>query len=192
MNGLALAAVALGAALAGATARGTWSVAAPALAVVFGWAAMAKVLHPRGWREAIEAHGIRGPAARLARGGVPLVEGAVPALVVAGWSAGAAALALGLLAVFSVVLGRTWRRGGGAVPCGCFGRRHVRDVRVLLARNAGLAVVAILALAGGPDRGLAPALPMGGAVEVLPAVLVVVGIVVGAALVRRAVALRAP
>ncbi|HEX2030792.1 MAG TPA: MauE/DoxX family redox-associated membrane protein, partial [Actinomycetota bacterium] len=92
---------------------------------------------------------------------------------------------LALLAAFSVPLVRAWRSGRGRLPCGCFGGRRDRDVRWLLARNGGLAIVAAGTLTA-PAR-----VPVGvpGPGEIIPAVLVAAGALLAAALLRRTVEL---
>jgi hypothetical protein len=187
-NGLALAAVAVAAGwTAGATpSRGPGVGPALVLAAAFGWAAVAKALRPAAWRKAVAAHDLPGPIRRTAIVAVPLAEGAVVLLALAGFIDAAAGGALALLAAFSAALIRHRRRIGDQVPCGCFGSGRKRSARLLLARNLGLGVVAVAALAG-PDTlgGLRPPT----VAELLPAALVVAGVVLTAVLVRRAVGL---
>jgi hypothetical protein len=105
---------------------------------------------------------------------VPLLELGIAALPFLGLARAAGVAALGALAAFTVaiVLGRV--RLGARMACGCFGSAAVRDYRLLLARNAALAVAAFVAWRDGanapPDLGV----PSGS--ELLPATLVVLGL----------------
>jgi hypothetical protein len=117
---------------------------------------------------------------------VPLAEAAVTALVLTDSVHIAAGLSLVLLAGFSVALLRLRSRLGDRAPCGCFGSSRTRSIRLLLARNAILAVVAAAALAG-PERLVGLRAPGGG--EVLPFALAAAGAVMAAVLTRRAVVL---
>jgi hypothetical protein len=188
VNGVALAAVAAAAVVfVDRTPSGTVGIVpAAVLAATFGLAAVSKLRRPRRWRSVVDAHGLPRPVAAAAAAVVPMAEGAVTALVVAGAVPAGAALAVGLLVAFSAALLRLRRRSGGRVPCGCFGRTRSRDVRFLLARNAALSLVAIVALQG-PDRlvpDLVPRPP-----ELIPAALVGVGLAAVIALLRRTAAL---
>jgi hypothetical protein len=128
------------------------------LAVVFAWAAAAKVRA----RPATVASfdGLRLPAPRLLATAVPVVEVALAAglVVVPG---PAAFLALALVLAFSVVIGRAVA-AGSTVGCACFGgHADDRPVSVLeLVRNAGLGALAVLATGagGGPHWPSLPAL----------------------------------
>lgn len=114
---------------------------AAALAVVIGWAAIAK-LRDRGATEAEFAElGVRRPA--LA---VPLVcasEAACAVLLLVSPRIGAL-VAIGLLVAFStVVVGVI--RSGRTVSCACFGATSARPIdRWSLARNVGLIAAATL------------------------------------------------
>ena len=165
-NGLALAGVAALALAAVREVSALPSLAAAILAAAFAWAAAAKLLRWRVWREALPAYRL-GPLEALAAAAVPVAEIAVIALVASGAAAAASALALALLAAFSLALVRA--RTGGQAPCACFGRRRARSLRVLLARNAALAAVAIVAV--GAD-GRPPTLP---APDPLPLALTLIG-----------------
>lgn len=165
-NGLALAALAALALAAVREISALPSLAAAILAGAFAWAAAAKVLRWGVWRDALPAYRL-GPLEALAAVAVPLAEITVVALVVGGRPAAAGVVALALLAAFSLALVRA--RTGGEAPCACFGRRKVRSLRVLLARNAALAVAAALSL-GAEGRRLS--LP---AMDPLPAALALLG-----------------
>jgi hypothetical protein len=189
VNGVVLVGVAAAAILGPSAGGGASSAPVVLLAVLFGWAAAAKVVRPAAWRAAVEAHELPGAAGDLSRIGVPAAEAVVPLLVVAGRTTEAAGLALGLVTVFSLAVVRLWRRRGLVVPCGCFGRDRVVDVRLLLARNLGVAALAAFSLARGPRPG---AVDLTTGLEVLPAILTAVGVALAVLLLRRAAALRAP
>jgi hypothetical protein len=138
------------------------------------------------WRRALDAHALPPTVGGAAIVLVPLAEGAVTVLVLAGSVHVAAGLALVLLAGFSVELLRLRSRLGDRAPCGCFGSSRTRSIRLLLTRNAILAVVAAAALAG-PERLRGIRVPGGG--EILPFALAAAGIVTAAVLTRRAVLL---
>jgi hypothetical protein len=134
----------------------------------------------------VEAHGLPAPVASTAAALVPVAEAAVTGLVIAGAVHAGATLAAGLLVAFSAALVRLRRRSGDRVPCGCLGRSGSRPLGLLLGRNALLIVVAIAA-ARGPN-GLDPVL-LPHAPELVPAVLVGVGLGVLIAMLRRTAAL---
>jgi Methylamine utilisation protein MauE len=182
VNGIAL--VALGSVAAAsaplAAVRGSEGsgLAAELVALVFAWAAIGKALRFRRWRGQILGYGL--PAAGTLAVAVPLVEAGVPALVVGGFPTAAGALALGLLAAFSAAILRARRLEGDRLPCGCFGGGDRRDYRLLLARNLALGAVAAAALAdpaGDPWADVGPA-------ELLPVVLLAVGLLMTAFLLR--------
>jgi hypothetical protein len=159
------------------------------LAVVFAWAALAKVLLPSRWRRVLAAHPLPAWMRRAAGPGVPVAELAVPVLVLLGRPREAAAVAAVLLVAFSGFV--VWARGrrGGRLPCGCFGRIKSRDWRALLARNAALLVVAAVAatISAGPSLVDVARGPVPG--EVLPAALTAVGLGLALWLVRRSLRL---
>lgn len=149
------------------------SLAAELLGVVFVWAAVAKIARFPIWRRDLEAYRLPGTAALAVA--VPVVELAVPALVVAGFGAAAAALALVLLGCFSGAILRARRLHGDRLPCGCFGGQDRRDFRVLLVRNAALGA---LALASFDDP--VAAVPGIESAEAIP--LLLIGLAIGLAL----------
>ena len=158
---------------------------AASLATVFGVAAAGKVLSPRRWRESLTAYRL-GPLERPALVSVPLAEGTVTGLVVAGAAAAASLLALLLLAAFSGAILRARELHGSLVPCGCFGGTRARDFRVLLGRNLALALLAAGVLVTGASFPLLRWTRSPGGGELLPAVLVVAGLVLAAWLGRMA------
>jgi hypothetical protein len=158
--------------------------AAPALALaaVFAASVGAKLLRARLWSRTVADHGLPRPLDAVATATVPVAETAIPVLILTGAARAGAALALVLLVAFSAALLRLRTRVGDRVPCGCFGRRRSRDVRLLLLRNAGIGLVAVVALTG-PDR---IALDLPRYADVLPAVLAAGGAVLAVILLRRA------
>jgi hypothetical protein len=168
LNAVAVMAVAVAAAASAAGASGGWGEAAAAtLAVVFGWASVAKVTGWSRWRRTLSAHALPGGLERVAAWAVPATEALVPILVVLGRERAAAAVALAAVAGFSVAVLRPVARDGGRVACGCFGRASV-DVRVALARNLLLAAIAVSAWSlADPD----PSLGVPQAGDTLPALL---------------------
>lgn len=143
--------------------------AALVLAVVFAWAGAAKLAARRATERTFRAFGLPVPKALAVA--VPLVELALGAgLVIA--PAGAAVVALVVLAGFTALLVRAMR-AGVEVGCGCFGTAsHEPMSWVELVRNGFLAVAALVATAA--DTGL-PSLPavlgVGGATAVAAVVL---------------------
>ena len=151
-------------------------VAAIALGVTFGWAALAKLTRFGSWRSALVAYRLSRGAFAAALVAVPLAEAAVAISIFAGLARPGAALAIGLLSMFTAAIARARSITGDRVPCGCFGALKDRDYRVLLVRNAMLGIAAGVVLvradSGAPLNGLAA--PR--ASEIVPAVLVVGGI----------------
>lgn len=126
--------------------------AALVLAGVFVGAALAKLRR----RPATEAsfRDLRLPAPATLAVAVPTVEALVAALLVAQPRVGAA-LALALLAGFSIVIVRAVAAGAD-VPCACFGSTAQRPVSTReLVRNAALAALAVLSTGAGPGWVLA-------------------------------------
>jgi hypothetical protein len=169
MNAAALTSVAVAAAATASRADGGWGEAVGAtLAVVFGWAAVAKIAGWNRWRRALSAHALPPPVERVAAWGVPAAESLVPILTLLGRERAAAALAVASVALFSIALVRSATRDGVHVACGCFGRASI-DVRVALARDLALAAAASVSFAlAAPD----PAFRLPEASDALPAVLV--------------------
>lgn len=146
------------------------------LALSFAWAAAAKLIAIGRWRDALSGYHF-GPRVRaLLVPAVPVVEACIAAALVASRDVGAA-LALGALAAFSLVVLVARRERGDRLPCGCFGGDRERDYRTILIRNAGLAVLAalVLVLPAGEDVEIASP----GRQDLVP----VVAIVAGAALI---------
>jgi hypothetical protein len=157
-------------------------VAGSCLAVVFGWGALAKLVRFPEWQQALEAYRLPPAASVPASAGVPVAELAVVGMLFSGRALAASALTLMLLAVFSLALLSARQKGGDRLPCGCFGKATLHDLRLLVARNAGLAFLAGLVLISGHDRLL------GDSAVAAPTNLVPVGLVaVGGVLLFRVV-----
>jgi hypothetical protein len=186
-NGAALLALALAAISLAAWSDGPAQtpVASLLLAAVFGWASLAKVLGPGTWRRALEGYRLPAPIAWVALVAVPTAEAAVTILLLAGSITFGAGLALVLLSAFSIAVIRARRSVGDRLPCGCFGGQRLRDARLMLARNTALAVVAGVAVL---ER-RAPAFSPPSTEDLVPALLTVIGAVLTASMLRRAVQL---
>ncbi len=147
------------------------------LGVAFFWAAIAKASRPSAWRHALVGYrlpaGMTTPALVL----VPVFEIVAGVLLSAGGdgSRAGAALAVALLAAFSLAVLRARRLQGDQLPCGCFGGSGSRDYRLMLVRNAVLGAVAAAILVVRPvaEYELEPP----AASQALPAVLVGLGLV---------------
>jgi uncharacterized membrane protein YphA (DoxX/SURF4 family) len=131
-------------------------VARLALAAVFAVAGVAKLLDREGTRESLGQFGL---PSRLAPGAafvLPAVELVTAGLLVPAATARAGAvLALALLLVFLVAIGRSLMRGEQP-DCNCFGAIHSKPIgRWTLVRNLGLGAVAAALVATGPGEGLA-------------------------------------
>ena len=184
VNAISLLALAVATALTTLPHDGDESWLWPAiLAVTFGWAAMAKIIGRKAWKNSLRAHLLPRGIERLAAPLTPILELSVAALLLAGGIRPAAAVALVLLAGFSAVLMRARALGEGKLPCGCFGGRKRRSVSWLLGRNAALGLIAFVTFVTGVRIPL-PGAP--GVAELLPAVLVGLGAILAVALFSRA------
>jgi len=188
-NGAVLVAVTVAAAAAFARSAGIdlRPVLAAALAAVFGWAAVAKLLAPVRWRSVLAAYRL-GSLDHTALVGVPLAEGTVVALVIVGAPAQASILALALLVAFSGAILRARALHGSLVPCGCFGRAKARDFRILLGRNLALAMLSAGVLVTRSTFPLLDWTRSPGRGEVLPAALAIGGLALATWLARMATA----
>lgn len=158
----------------------TARVAAVLLASVFAWAAAAKVARYERWRAALDHYRLPRGLSVVASAGVPAIEAGVGALVVLGSARAGAALAIALLAGFSLAVIRARSIEGDRLPCGCFGGAGERDYRTLLIRNALLAVTAAIVLVGGTDTSPLAGFRAPTMAEIVPAVLVAGGLIIGA------------
>ena len=152
------------------------ALAAAVLALTFGAAAVAKLARRAAWRRTLGSYGLRSGASRLVGFGVPAVELGIAATVLVGLASSAGLLSIVALVAFSgaIVVGRV--RAGRRLECGCFGGSGVRDYRLLLARNLALAGVAFVAWRAGEDAPLVRALGEAAGADLLPVVLVVLGL----------------
>jgi hypothetical protein len=152
------------------------ALAGAALALTFGAAAIAKIAHRRTWRRALATYrpppGIVGPVAI----GVPVTEIAIATMPGLGLASTAGLVSLWVLMAFSaaIIVGRL--RVGRRLGCGCFGSSATRDYRLLLVRNLALAAVAIVAWRAGDDTPALRSLGSPGGSELVPVVLVVLGL----------------
>ena len=138
------------------------AAAALVLAIVFGWAGVAKLRHHQATVTSFRGLGL--PAAAALAVVVPLVElavavGLVLAPALTAWAA------LALLLAFTFVIGRAVV-AGSTVACACFGGTSAtggdddRPVSTIeLVRNAGLGALAIVAGGAGAGALHWPALP---------------------------------
>jgi len=179
-NSLALAVVVLTAAASIGREVDAGAMAGAVVGIAFGWAAAGKAAAPTAWRSALEGYGLPPLLVPAAAAAVPLAESAVPILVAAGLIRVAGAVSLSLLAAFSLAILRVRGVSGGRVRCGCFGRTGTRDYRTLLVRNGMLAVASVTAIAFGVDRPPGGAVGWPSSVEVLPAILAILGAAVAA------------
>ena len=149
--------------------------AALLLALVFAWAALAKVVQPGRWRDALSRYSLPVALRVAALILTPLAELVVVALIVGGQSRAAGALVVALIAMFCIALLRARQLQGDRVPCGCFGRTTERDYRLLLLRNAVLAAPAVLLMRARANVVLFEGFAFE-PTDVLPAILVGVGL----------------
>jgi hypothetical protein len=128
-------------------------MAAPALvsgllALVFGWAGLAKVVRAERWRQDLLRY--RLPRSIRISGFllVPWVELSIAVALAAGARLTGAASALGLLLVFSAAILRArLLQQGNKLGCGCFGGSALLDYRVMLLRNAAIMALLVFLLA---------------------------------------------
>jgi hypothetical protein len=162
-------------------------VAAAVLSIVFAWAAVSKLARSRAWRRSLGTYGLGPSFRRGAAMGVPVVELGVASLPFLGLRAFAGAVALGVLSLFSVAVVFARVRSGRRLECACFGGARARDYRVLVARNALLAMVAVVAWREGDDSWIGAGIRAPTGDELVPAALVVVGLALGTWVVASAV-----
>jgi hypothetical protein len=193
VNGTLLAALTFAAVAAAVGAGGASGsgIASVALGAVFAWAALTKILRPTAWWRSLEQYSLGRfrPSVAIA---IPIAELAVPVLVAVGLPVEASILALVLLAGFSFALLRARRLHGNRVACGCFGRTRARDYRLLLARNAAVALVAVTSLAAPGSTWRSGSLHAPHGIEVLPTLLSLAGVILVAALGREVLRILRP
>ena len=163
-------------------------IALLALAALFAWAAVVKILRFGAWRDALAGYGLGRAGEVAAAPAVPITEAVVAALLLFAPARAAAALALAVATAFSLAILRARERRGDELPCGCFGKTKARDFRLMLVRNASLGVLAGLVMLYG--EGVSPLegwrLPSTG--ELVPAILVIAGLTLALWTARQVVA----
>ena len=146
-------------------------ISGTALVIAFAWAAFSKVASYERWRGALRGYGLPGGFERVAGPGTPALEIVAVLLVLTGPLEVAGAVMLALLASFCLVILSARASKGDRLPCGCFGGTTERDYRLMLIRNAALAVPAgVLVLSG--ESGLIDRLRSVEGSDVLPLGLV--------------------
>ena len=160
------------------------SLLASLLALVFAWAAVAKLVRFGAWSAALGGYGLPRPLAAGARFGAPGLEAAVAGLLLGGAVQAGASLALALTLVFCAALLRARARIGRRLPCGCFGGRSAHDYRAMLALDLALTAAAVIVLASGDAAAPARLDPS----AAVPAVLAAAGVGLAAWVVRQATA----
>ena len=148
------------------------------LAGVFAWASVAKLVRWARWWSALQAYDLPRSLRIVAAPAVPLTELAVSVLLIAGITRVGAAASLSLLASFSGAVLFAHARRGDRLPCGCFGRATDRDYRVMLVRNALLALLAAALLITANDFRPVEGWSAPSGADVVPALLVAGGVVV--------------
>jgi hypothetical protein len=151
--------------------------AAGLLALVFAWAAAAKLIRFGSWRSELDGYALPHSLRKIVLGGVPLIEGAIVALVIAGELPPAGALCIAAVSAFSLAILRRRSVQGDRFPCACFGRSTTRDYRIMLIRNLLVAVTGAVVMLGGAGVSVFDGLRAPGSAEVLPAILVVAGVI---------------
>lgn len=151
-------------------------LAAALVATAFAWAAIAKGLNFSAWSTALGRYGIDDRLRRVGLVAVPAAEIAAAIVTLFVHARAGAALSTALLAVFSLALLRARWVSGDRLPCGCFGKASERDYRLMLARNAALGGLAAFVLIFGPRDGALTGYAAPDATDVLPVLLVVVGV----------------
>ena len=146
-------------------------ISALLLAVIFYWSGGIKLLRFRRWSEALRVYGLPAPVEWAVKIILPFVEVALAVLILfTALVKVAGALALALLALFSLAILRARVRTGDHLPCGCMGGTELHDYRALLMRNGFLVLpAAVLALLGRPFAEL-------GVVDITPTLLTTAGL----------------
>jgi hypothetical protein len=150
------------------------------LAALLAWAGAAKLLRWDAWRAALGNYRLPRGLEASAAAGTPIVEFGIAALLVSPVPRAGAALSVALLAAFSLVVLRGRGLHGEKVPCGCFGRSRERDYRTMLLRNALLGILAAVVLLSEREGSALGGLSMPSAGELVPALLVALGVTVAA------------
>ena len=145
------------------------------VALVFTWAAAAKVAERDRWRVALEGYGLGSLRSALLYG-VPLLELGVAFVLLWGNVKAGAALTLALLAAFSSATVRARALKGDRLPCGCFGQEGAKDFKVILARNALLTVPVWVVLSSDLEGGALSGMAFPHLAELLPALIALSGV----------------
>jgi hypothetical protein len=123
------------------------TVASSALALLFGWAGLAKLVRAERWRQDLMRYRLPRPVRASAFLLLPWVELSVVVGLIAGARAEGAAVALGLMIAFSVAILRArLLQQGNKLGCGCFGGSALLDYRVMLLRNAAMVALLVFVL----------------------------------------------
>jgi Methylamine utilisation protein MauE len=162
--------------------------AALLIAIVFSWAAGAKLLRWKAWRGGLERYRL-GRTEAFVSVLLPVLELVVVVAFVAGRSRAAAALTLALLAGFCLALLRARSFAGDRLPCNCFGTDNALDYRTMLLRNGLLGIPAAAILLNGSDFRLVTDLEPHDPETVVPIVLVALGVLFIVWIVRAVVTL---
>ena len=182
-NAIALGAVAVIALVRSSASDEPWeagALAAAALTVTFGAAALTKLAGWRSWRRALRSYGLPGRSEPCAAFAVPAAEALVALLPLMGLGSSAGLLAIVLLSALSIAIVAARARGDRRIDCGCFGPARRRDYRVLLLRNGALALMAAVAWRAGQDAWALRSLGVPRGSEFLPAAITLVGLVLAA------------
>jgi hypothetical protein len=150
-------------------------IAAAALAIVFGVAAVAKLVRRDAWRRSLASYRLPPWIERPAGLGVPLVELGIVVLVLLGYASAAGAAAFVAVSAFSAAIVAARLRVGRRLGCGCFAGDRVRDYRYLLGRNLALMAFAAVARLEGVDAPPAVPFALPRESDLLPALLVMLG-----------------
>jgi hypothetical protein len=149
-----------------------------ALAGILVWAGLAKFLRWGAWRRALAGYHPPVWAELPAAVVTPLAEIGVAAALLSPVPRVGAALAVALVAGFSLVVLRGRMLEGDKLPCGCFGGASRRDYRTLLVRNSFLGLMAAIILLSQREGSPLGRLSMPDAGELLPALLIGLGVIV--------------
>jgi Methylamine utilisation protein MauE len=156
------------------------ALAGAALTVTFGASAIGKLAAWGNWTRALSSYGLPAPLERVSAIGVPVAELLVAVLPLLGLGGRAGLLAFVLLIAFSVAIVAVRARGDRAIDCGCFGGARRRDHRVLLLRNAVLAVVAAIAWRAGEEAWALGGLGLPSGSELVPVAIALGGLALAA------------
>jgi hypothetical protein len=122
------------------------------LATVFAWSGLSKILRPERWTADVRRYRLPQSLKRMVVLIVPWIELTIAVALVAGWTWFGGTVALVMLGAFSFAIVRLHRiLETKAVPCGCLGGTSSRDYRLLLLRNALLALGAFVLVVAAPS-----------------------------------------